>query len=83
MQVKTKLNYAEQLIEGVNELNEKGFIHRDLKFENILVKDKEIVKICDFGLCRKVNKKLFVDSIRCGTPYTMPPEIYFHPKNHF
>lgn len=57
-QIQTKISYAEQLIEGMNELNEKGFIHRDLKFENILIKDENMVKICDFGLCRKVNKKL-------------------------
>lgn len=52
-----KVGYAEQLVEGMDALNEKGFLHRDLKFENILVKDG-VVKIGDFGLCRKLNQKL-------------------------
>lgn len=57
-EIKMKISFIEQLINGMNELNEKGFIHRDLKFENILIKNGSILKICDFGLCRKVNKKL-------------------------
>lgn len=57
-EIKMKISFIEQLINGMNELNEKGFIHRDLKFENILIKNSSILKICDFGLCRKVNKKL-------------------------
>jgi serine/threonine protein kinase len=56
-ELELRINFVEQLIEGMNVLNSKGFIHRDLKFENILVKD-DILKIGDFGLCRKLNKKL-------------------------
>ena len=56
-ELQLRINFVEQLIEGMNALNYKGFIHRDLKFENILVKD-DILKIGDFGLCRKLNKKL-------------------------
>ena len=30
---------------------EKGLIHRDIKPENILIKEGNIIKICDFGWC--------------------------------
>ncbi len=49
-----KIGYVEQMIEGMNVLWEMGLLHRDLKLENVLVKGG-VVKICDFGLCRKLN----------------------------
>lgn len=36
---------------GMEELQSKNIIHRDLKFENILVKNGKI-KIADFGLAK-------------------------------
>jgi serine/threonine protein kinase len=35
-------------------INEKKIIHRDLKLENILIKNG-IIKICDFGFARKLT----------------------------
>jgi serine/threonine protein kinase len=48
-----------------------------LKFENILLKN-HTVKISDFGFAKPIGSKLAVFSEKCGTPYTMAPEIYFH-----
>ncbi len=31
-ELKLRINYVEQLIEGMNVLNYKGYVHRDLKF---------------------------------------------------
>ena len=53
-------------------MNQKSIIHRDLKFENILVKDSNI-KISDFGFAKPIGAKLSVFSEKCGTPYTMAP----------
>ena len=48
--------------------------HRDLKLENILVSDRQRVKIIDFGFSIRtpedVNLKIF-----CGTSSYMSPEI--------
>ena len=65
------------MLEGMNKLIEKKIIHRDLKFENILIKEKT-AKITDFGLAKLLGDELEVESRKCGTPYTMAPEILFH-----
>lgn len=50
-----------------------GFIHRDLKLENILFKNEEFneIRIIDFGLAGITN----VDRSQSGTLAYMPPEV--------
>lgn len=51
-------------------------IHRDLKLENVLFKDKsyKTVKIIDFGIAG-ISNNLNVDKINAGSLQYMPPEI--------
>ena len=44
--------YARQMLEGLAELHRQGFIHRDLKPDNLLVTEGGVLKIGDFGLSR-------------------------------
>ena len=48
--------------------------HRDLKLENILIDDRNNVKLIDFGfsVCTPIDSKL---KVFCGTPSYMAPEI--------
>lgn len=53
-------------------------MHRDLKLANILVSDKFIIKIGDFGFAKYFNDNTLMNSM-LGTPSTMAPEII---QNH-
>jgi serine/threonine protein kinase len=63
-----------QIIEGIFYLHSKNIFHRDIKLENIIIEDKSLIKIIDFGFgtCSPRNKFL---NFFCGTPSYMPPEI--------
>lgn len=43
-----------QILEGVAAMHEKCFFHRDLKTANLLYSNDGVVKICDFGLAKKI-----------------------------
>lgn len=62
----------------MNVLFTRNIIHRDLKFENILISKDGTAKITDFGLAKSLGNMSNVASLRCGTPYTMAPEIFFN-----
>ena len=61
-----------QIAEGVAYMHNKGFAHRDLKFSNIMVDDLDQIKIIDYGFACKAFS---LESILCGTPAYMCPEL--------
>lgn len=44
-----------QVLKGIAYLHSLNVIHRDIKPENVLVSDRMIVKICDFGFARMIK----------------------------
>ena len=64
------------IIKGLNFLQLKGVIHRDIKLENILLSndEKPLVKIADFSLAEFYKNKSL--NTKCGTPGFMAPEIF-------
>ncbi len=68
---------------GLRALHAKGFVHRDLKPDNILITSNEPqqVKLVDFGVARNTNKNASLAITRAGTligtPAYMSPEQLF------
>ena len=69
------IDYATQTAAGLQAAHEKGITHRDIKSANIMVTDKEVVKIMDFGLAKLTNRsKLTQLGTTLGTAAYMSPE---------
>ena len=63
------------ILKPLQPLHEKGIVHRDLKLENILIREDGAVKVSDLGLMKKFNSKgLTAPGILLGTVHYMPPE---------
>ena len=64
-----------QIMEGLKYIHKKKIVHRDIKLDNILIDLSNTVKICDFGVSKKINKgDIMYD--HCGTPAYIAPEIF-------
>ena len=63
-----------QLINGVSYLHSKGISHRDLKPENLLLTNKKLLKIIDFGLSHEYDGNNLLKT-KCGSPSYAAPEI--------
>lgn len=64
-----------EICKGVQYLQMKNIIHRDLKFENILINSSNHMKIADFGLAKLLDESILTDTT-CGSTHIMAPEIF-------
>lgn len=55
-------------------LHDEGILYRDLKASNLLLDETGVVKLVDFGLCKKIGG--FKTSSICGTAHALPLEIF-------
>lgn len=51
------------LLLGIDLLHQKNIIHRDLKTSNLLYSNEGILKICDFGLARRVSANAMTQEV--------------------
>lgn len=72
------LSFFVQICLALDYLHENNMMHRDLKPANVLVNQRGIVKLCDFGLSihheKEVHKSVISNAV-LGTPYFMAPEV--------
>lgn len=77
----TAAHMFSQVCHAVEYCHSHSIAHRDIKPDNILLREEGKVKLCDFG-CSKVMrpKESFSDEI--GTPAFMAPEIFRKEQYH-
>jgi NIMA (never in mitosis gene a)-related kinase len=68
------LDYFIQLCEGLLYLHSKKIIHRDIKSQNIFLKDNGKIRIGDFGLAKKIKNRNTIMT-KVGTDSYMAPEV--------
>ena len=69
-----KLDFMEQVCDGLAYAHAKQIVHRDLKPGNIHVQPSGQVKIMDFGLARLGASEMTATGTVMGTPNYMSPE---------
>jgi len=69
-----------EIAEGISHLHSKNIIHRDIKPENIIVTEKPLIKIVDFGLSIQNKGQPVVTKSISGSPSYLAPEIILERK---
>lgn len=69
------LEYVRQTLDGLACLHDAGIVHRDVKPFNLLVTERDTIKICDFGLS-KLRGEAFAGpaQLNVGSPFYAAPE---------
>ncbi|XP_070192476.1 serine/threonine-protein kinase Nek4-like isoform X2 [Littorina saxatilis] len=70
------VTWTQQLADGLQYLHQKKILHRDLKPQNIFLKDKMSIKIGDLGIARQLVFTKEMADTHIGTPLYISPEIY-------
>lgn len=70
------LRCVREVAEALDYAHSKGFIHRDVKPDNILLRDDGSCVLCDFGIARAASAatQMTKTGSVVGTPYYMSPE---------
>ncbi|XP_071961826.1 serine/threonine-protein kinase MRCK alpha-like [Antedon mediterranea] len=68
--------YIAEMVLAINSVHEMGYVHRDIKPDNILVDQYGHIRLGDFGSCLKMLEDGAVQSsVAVGTPDYISPEI--------
>lgn len=62
------------ILKGLKFIHDKGYVHCDVKLQNVLVFDGGEVKIADFGLAKKSGERTKCEYEVRGTPLYLAPE---------
>jgi len=70
-----------KILRGLAYMHNLGIMHRDLKFENLMLMNKKIssIRFIDFGLATFIDDENYIHK-RCGTPGFVAPEVILKGK---
>ena len=71
-----KNKITNQLIHTMAYIHSRGYVHRDLKTQNILLDKNLDMKLCDFGLTKLKTELNSGSGQFAGTPCYMAPELF-------
>jgi serine/threonine-protein kinase len=63
-----------QLLQALEFAHERGVVHRDIKPSNLIVTERGLLKVADFGVARVDTSNLTGAGVAIGTPSYMSPE---------
>ncbi|XP_058111782.1 mitogen-activated protein kinase kinase kinase 20-like [Magnolia sinica] len=67
-------SYTKSILLGLNYIHERGYVHCDIKPQNLLVCSSSEIKIADFGLSKKAGVSVYGEYHVRGTPLYVSPE---------
>ncbi|XP_069126944.1 rho-associated protein kinase 2-like isoform X2 [Argopecten irradians] len=68
--------YCAEVVLALNAIHSMGFVHRDVKPDNMLLDSSGHLKLADFGTCMRMDKDGMVRSdTAVGTPDYISPEV--------
>ncbi|MGW7329041.1 Stk1 family PASTA domain-containing Ser/Thr kinase [Streptomyces sp. NPDC054840] len=74
LQPRAALDILEPVLAALGAAHRAGFVHRDMKPENVLIGDDGRVKVADFGLVRSVDSVTSTTGSVLGTVSYLAPE---------
>ena len=78
LQPRAALDILEPVLAALGAAHRAGFVHRDMKPENVLIGDDGRVKVADFGLVRSVDTVTHTTGTVLGTVSYLAPEQIEH-----
>jgi serine/threonine protein kinase len=67
--------YCAEIVLAVDAIHSMGFVHRDIKPDNMLVDRFGHLKLADFGTCMRMEHGVVRSNTAVGTPDYISPEV--------
>ncbi len=76
------LEFIEPAVRALAAAHEAGLVHRDVKPENVLIAERGVVKVTDFGLAKAITAQTATatQGLLIGTVSYLPPELVMSGK---
>ncbi|XP_072022497.1 tyrosine-protein kinase JAK1-like [Amphiura filiformis] len=73
--IELRIKWIEESALAIQYLHDQNFLHRDIKSSNCLLFEDNLLKLCDFGIARKIEHSESTSSQK-GTYRYMSPELH-------